>query len=365
MSTDKNINDEEKWWNDEGQSENPFKEFDPKDVSVDIRNYSIGTLLRKIEHNEIDLFPDFQRKFDLWNNRLKSQLIESILLNFPIPPLYFAMSFNDRSVVIDGLQRLWTFKSFILESSFKLEGLTVLSEINGLRFSDLQKQHQRRIYEYNVVTYDLRPGVPRFVIYDIFRRLNTGGVVLNAQEIRHALNHKSSLILTDFTSIPIFKTLVKVKKNRMEDNELALRFISFYRRNVDNYQPPMSLFLDREMEYLKNIDLEHIRSIRRRFEESLILLQDLFGDQVFSKPSINYRRGKFNKALFEVLTVCFANLAFEEKNILLINRLEFTTAYFMLLENSEFNMSISTTTASRNAVLIRYGEIEGLIRRFL
>lgn len=357
-------NEEERWWTEESDS-NIAKFFDPKDMAVDINHIPIGYLLRKIDHGDIDLLPSFQRQFDLWGDGAKSQLIESILLNFPIPPLYFDASSYDRWVVIDGLQRLWTLKNFVIEGKFKLKGLTVLSHLNGFSFTELERQYQRKIEEYSLVVYLVRPGAPRFVIYDIFRRLNTGGVALNAQEIRHALNARASAFLEGLVKDRNFKQLVSPKQKRMEDYELVLRFCAFTLRDFQLYQPPMSNFLDRTMEELEHADNHVLDALSLRFFRALAFISEVFGDQLFKKTAAYSNSKRFNKGLYEAWTVTIASLDDESFEIIKNRKKSLIVNFLYLTEEPDFNESISVTTASKRAVFTRFGKIKKLVLEIL
>lgn len=359
-----NNNEEERWWTEESDSD-IVKFFDPKDISVDIRNVSVNLLLRKIDTEDIDLLPAFQRKFDLWTDEAKSQLIESILLNFPIPPLYFDASRFEKWVVIDGLQRLWTLKHFVIERKFKLKGLSVLSNLNGFYFDRLERQYQRKIEEYDIVVYLIRPGAPRHVIYDIFRRLNTGGVALNYQEIRHALNPRASEFLDGLVKSRNFKRLINQRRKRMEDYELVLRFCAFYLHDYETYQPPMSVFLDRTMEELNSTSDSLLDEIGRSYIRSLDFIFDEFQEQLFLKIASYTKAKRFSKGLYEIWTVLVSKLnddslqkIRERKESLMVN-------FLYLTEERDFNESISVTTASRRAVFTRFSQLRNILHEVL
>lgn len=358
-----NSKDYEDWESNDSLSNHSPNAFDPKDISVELRHISLDDVLARIYRDEIDFFPNFQRNVGLWNNDSKSQLIESILLNFPLPAFYFDSSNYYQWRVIDGLQRLWTLKSFIIDNSFKLSGLSVLKELNGKTFNDLEKQHQRRILQFPIVAHLIRPGTPRFAVYDIFRRLNTGGVALNAQEIRHALNPDETLFLNSLTKVKLFKEITKVNSKRMEDTELALHFVAFYLINYYDYKPPMALFLDKAMESISKLDGDKKEEILLNFAKSIEFISATLGKNAFSKKSTNSSHKRFNKALFEAWTVAIAKIDSNSRMMLLNKKVELEILYNDLLNNTEFLESISITTSSRRAVVIRFNSIEKLLEQ--
>ena len=105
--------------------------FDPDKIRVDARQMTIGQLITRIRHNELNLAPGFQRKPGIWTPVAQSRLIESILIRVPLPAFYFDVSDDDCWVVVDGLQRLTAIKRFVVENSLRLQGLEFLNQCEG------------------------------------------------------------------------------------------------------------------------------------------------------------------------------------------------------------------------------------------
>ena len=211
--------------------------FDPEQIKIRTVSVLIEQLVTRIQYKEIDLTPDFQRLRGIWNSERKSRLIESLLLRIPIPVFYVAAQENDDWSVVDGLQRMSTIFDFI-NGEFGLEKLQYLTYFEKLKHEELPRPMQRRISETQLIVNVIEPGTPPEVMFNIFLRINTGGMMLNGQEIRHALHggpvreylqrlaeSQSFLKATDHS----------VKPTRMADRECVLRFLAFYLASPGQY----------------------------------------------------------------------------------------------------------------------------------
>jgi len=110
--------------------------YDPSKTVIDTKSMSLDLLVRRLKHQEIDLAPEFQRSANLWSNERMSRLIESVLIRIPLPVFYFDASEDRNWLVIDGLQRLSTFRSFIVENKLRLVRLEYLKHLEGKTFSE-------------------------------------------------------------------------------------------------------------------------------------------------------------------------------------------------------------------------------------
>ena len=169
---------------EEEQISHPFK---PEKIRIRTVSPTIDQVVSRLAHNEIILTPGFQRRLDIWEPVDRSRLIESLLLRIPIPVFYVATDENEVWSVVDGLQRISTIRDYIM-NEFPLMHLEYLTELDGNCYKDLSRPMQRRISETQLIVNVIEPETPQEVMFNIFQRINTGGLKLNGQEIRHALN---------------------------------------------------------------------------------------------------------------------------------------------------------------------------------
>jgi len=345
--------------------------FSTKDISINNRVITLSSLLDRLQFEEIDLNPDFQRNADLWNKNRMSRLIESILLKLPLPIFYFDVSNPDKWIVVDGLQRLSTIKNFIIDESFKLQNLEFLNDLGGKKYSELPRNLKRIINETQINTYQIEAQTPKQVRYSIFHRINTGGLPLNSQEIRQALNQEGGSIefLKSITEDERFKNIVAVNSKRMADRELVLRFIAFKLLANDAFTfNTMGEFLDYSMDKLNQIKDENIlNEIRKDFLEVLMFSEKILGKHhYFSRAIADENKPRtLNRSLFDVITVSFSNI--KNKEAFLAKKDLFLKKFIALLQNEEsgFVETITKGTSSKRAVETRFRIMGNLIDEVL
>ena len=344
--------------------------FDPEKIKIRTVNIVVDQLVSRIGHDEIDLAPDFQRNAGIWDNKRKSRLIESLLLRIPIPVFYVAADENERWSVVDGLQRTSTIHAYVT-GGYGLTQLEYLTKLDEYYYNDLPRAMQRRISETQLVVNVIESGTPKEVMFNIFRRINTGGMMLNGQEIRHAL-HPGPIrtYLKDLVETEEFlqATDNSIKTDRMADRECALRFLAFHIEPWERYSAnDLDRYLGFTMERINAMEsIERIRFLMD-FKKAMRAAFHIFENDAFRKRySPDEHRHPISKALFEAWSVGLARRSNEDIDILVENR-EDVIAKFMSLMNEdwEFDTAVSYSTGDPSRIRKRFQAIDELIERHL
>ncbi len=345
--------------------------FDPARIKINTQPALIAGLVKRIDYNEIDLAPAFQRKARLWKPENKSRLIESLLLKIPLPVFYVAEDENGNWAVVDGIQRLTTIHDFV-KGKYALSSLEYLTQLDKLEFEHLPRPMQRRIEETSLVVNVIQDGTPEEVMINIFKRINTGGMPLSAQEIRNALYKGGARkILQDIAKSSEFRLAHgnSVSDARMGAQELALRFLAFYSRPWQQYvEQKLSLdeFLSQEMRILNSKNQTELASLARHFLSVMEHAVALLGSHAFRKSlGTEGRRSPINRALFEAIGVTLARLNGDQIQLLHDRKKTLLQALRSLLDDERFSAAISSATGSSANVEVRFSRIEQTIDEVL
>lgn len=344
--------------------------FNPEEIRVRTLNIVVQQLASRIKHEEIDLSPDFQRMRGIWKVPRRSRLIESLLLRIPIPVFYVSADEDDNWSVVDGVQRMSTLYEYV-RGEFSLTGLEYLREFEGLMHEDLPRSMRRRIGETQLVINVIEPGTPSDVMFNIFHRINTGGMTLNGQEIRHAL-HPGPVrnFLRDLAQQKEFLAATdnSIRGERMADRECVLRFLAFYTRPWEKYENnDLDRFLVRAMKVMNNIEEEKRQELAKIFRRAMSAAKKIFGRDAFRKRyNTTDRRMPINRALFEAWSVGFARCNVAELAKLTRRKAELRRRFIHVLnDDKEFETSVSVSTGSPQRVKKRFEEVENLIKECL
>ena len=348
------------------------KPFDPKLIDITVKPLIIDSLIKRMKSDpmRIDLSTEFQRRGNLWKEDAQSRLIESLLVRIPLPAFYFDGSNDEDWKVVDGLQRLTTLKRFIIDKDLKLQNLEFHDRYNGYGFDDLPPFLRGRIEETQITVYIINPGTPPDVKYNIFRRINTGGLILKPQEIRHALNQGiPSDYVKELAELPEFKKATHyllVDHKRMEDRDFVTRFIAFY-QGSGSYQPDLDDFLNKAMATLNELTEEKRQQMKEDFIKAMKAAFNIFGDYAFRKIFVgDKRKAPLNKALFDTLAVNLSQLSQQNIETLISRKETLINKFSDLIEkDKDFYNSITISTGKINAVKTRFSTIEYLLKECL
>lgn len=344
------------------------KPFNPKEINIKSKTMSLDNIIKRIRASEIDMAPDFQRQGNLWTPDKQSRLIESMLIKLPLPAFYFDGTEDDRWLVVDGLQRLSAIENFVVKDSLRLQGLEFLENISGKTFSELPRNYRRMIEETEIVAYIINPGTPADVKFNIFKRINTGGLVLEPQEIRHALNQGTpSKFVAQLAQLESFKEATQnvIATDRMLDREFVTRFLAFYLNGPKGYKPDLDTFMTLSMSQLNTKTNDELENIQVAFDEAMKLSTIIFGKWAFRKVySTSERRKPINKALFEVWSVELANLTSKEQKCAVLCKDAIFQEFIELMNrDNTFVAAITSATGDKGRVNYRYNAIHEILHK--
>ena len=341
--------------------------FDPSEIRVETKNTQMDALIKRMTNNEIDLAPDFQRDDGVWTSQTQSRLIESMLIKIPLPAFYMDATDDNKWLVVDGLQRLTTIKKFVVDKEMSLVGMEFLVELNGKHFNELPRNFQRRIEETDIVVYQIQPGTPNRVKFDIFKRINTGGSPLRAQEIRHALNQgKITKVLKKLVDADEFQQATDhgIASKRMDDRECVLRFLAFFISPPEKYSTDsFDRFLNEAMAEANKMTDAQLNEIANNFLKAMESAENIFAKDAFRKRfAIEQGRHPINKALFEAWSVNLALLNKEEIKRAVQRKEQVCQKFMKLMNNPDFVEAVSQGTGSIKRVKFRFKSIQELLK---
>lgn len=297
--------------------------------------------------------PKFQRRY-VWSDKLASKLIESILLNVPIPPVYLSQNPNFELDVIDGQQRIYSIYRYA-ENQFKLTGLEVLSELNGLHYFELSSQLKRKLDTYVlrcvIVTNDSHPEIR----FDVFERLNTNTMPLNGQEIRNCI-YRGPLIdlLVDLAEYEPWLNILNRKDpdNRMRGEELILRFFAFHTLGVKGYRTPQKHWLNDVAKEGMEYNQDRISELETVWKSTIDKCLQVFRvNECFRRLPLEKPKMVINRALMDLVMSGLSNV--ENARVPSIAS-EFLDRYLMVLQNKEFDDLITRAIDHKSRTARRF-----------
>lgn len=296
-----------------------------EDLDREIRttavDFSFGELLNLHNDKEIVIRPEYQRLFR-WTNEQRSRLIESIILGLPIPPIFLIEGESGVLELIDGLQRTSSVLQFldhaaINEPELILSGCDILKSLNGLSIDDLTTTVRLKIKRSPIRATIINKSGDAFVKYEMFKRLNTGGALLSAQEIRNCSSRmvEGGDIFYDAIQEmakfnPFVKSISKMPdtfKEKRADEELVLRFFAVTQYK-DKFKGNIEEWLDSFMEgaLFERFQFDLIER-KKHFENVFTVIEEKLSDAAFTRfNSEGESIGRLAPAYYEAVVASFS-----------------------------------------------------------
>ncbi|MDP9901292.1 DUF262 domain-containing protein [Variovorax ginsengisoli] len=327
--------------------------------------------LRSMVDEQIKLNPEFQRR-DRWDVRKQSRFVESIIMNVPVPPVFLGEDKYGMYVVLDGRQRLTAIYEF-LRNTYALERLTVWSELNGMRYTDLEDQGlaptiKRRFIPAVLLLRESSAEVK----YDVFDRLNTGGVQLNSMEIRNAIfQGKFNRLLHKLSDEPVFRELWDIPQDvadrkyntlysQMKDVELVLRFFALREPAAirGSFKRWLGEYLGRANTKAE-VDESYLDEEKEAFHRAINSIKRVFGADLAFTRQDEKKRLK-SAPLADALMAAFSDINPAKLDSHMADSLK-SELQKMLDTDGQFRDAITTGTNGKGAIQTRVEKLKKLV----
>lgn len=320
-------------------------------LMIRTENRTVFEVVRRIKSGGFIMNPDFQRDF-VWDLDKQSKLIESVLLRIPLPVFYLAENKKGQTIVVDGLQRLSTFKAY-MDDEFALK-LPRQINLNKKHFSQLAPKLKNRIEDCNLVLYVIDSKVHEQAKLDIFERVNSGEI-LTRQQMRNCIysGKATKWLKTEaHTDLFIQVTGKSLDQKKMRDREFVNRFCSFFLIGIDAYKKEMDEFLAKSLDQMNEMADAELEKLSQQFRRGLANNLNLFQEHAFRKHIEGQKeRSVINASLWDVMATGLAHYS-EEQVKDQSERLK--EAFYKLLKNEEFNDAITYSPNSTKNVKKRF-----------
>ena len=340
----------------EGGQPSPWGDYPIDALLIRQESRTVHEVLRRIGKGAFVMNPEFQRDF-IWNDEKQSKLIESVIMRIPLPVLYLAEDEQGRMIVVDGLQRLSTFKRFV-DNDLKLN-LPERDGLHGRRFRDLPPKIQNRVEDCNLILYVIDLRVPEQARLDIFDRVNSG-VALSKQQMRNSLyTGEATRFLKEESTTGIFlqATGRSLKKSTMRDREFVNRFCAFQTLDLGEYRD-MDEFLARALKGM-NAAPRSLPELSARFRTSLENNFLLFGKHAFRKHRPDQDgRGVLNASLWDVMSTGLSRYSAPRVEECAD---ELRSGFFLLMEDDDFRNAITYGPNDPKKVRYRFSAAERML----
>lgn len=339
-------------------------------IVAERKDFTISSLCEKYHKGRLVLQPDYQRRF-VWDQKKASNLIESLLLNIPVPPIFVADN-NGKWEVIDGQQRLVSIFGFLdnkfKDKEFKLSSLQILSKLSRKSYAELPENVQDQLTDKDLSVVLIRETSDKNVKFEMFNRLNTNITKLNNQELRNCLYRGVyNNFIKEMAQNETFKKLINRPEyeTRMLTEELVLSFFVFLDMDYRQYKGGMKRLLNANMEKNQNIPLKLLKDKEEKFKKSVDIIKAMFRDgeafRVFSYDEKNKRyrfeKTKINQGLYLILMYWFSIYSKEQ----IIPYLDVLREELLNLQvhNDEFRNALTGSGTNNAANVIKKFDIWG------
>lgn len=327
-------------------------------------DFTIGTLIEQVKAKHI-FIPEFQRRY-VWSQAQASRLIESLIIQCPIPVVYLNQEADERLSVIDGNQRIKSLQRY-LDNQFDLRGLTAYPELEGKHFFELDPRFQRHITNRTmrciVIAKDTHPQVK----FDVFERLNTGAVKLTAQELRHGIYFgKLMKLCTKLATAKKWHPFFAVDSNkRMRLEEFILRFFAMH-YGLKEYKKPLSSFLNQFADSNRDLSKISESELSELFDRMMTGISATFSDLAFKVFDANLTvQSKFNVALFDAETLAISQHPGPIQELSPERRRALYTDMAKLFTDDEFAKAITRATSDENAIKVRVEKVTAVVKKYI
>lgn len=322
---------------------------------------TVHDIVRRIGQGFYVMDPDFQRDF-VWDLERQSRLIESVLMRIPLPVIYLAENPDGKLVVVDGLQRLSTFRSFIANGfALKLKN----PELSGKQFNELPPKLQNRIEDAQLIVYIIDSKVPERARLDIFERVNSG-LPLTRQQMRNSLYQGSATaLLRDLARSAPFLTATGggLDQKSMRDREAINRFCAFHLLGVGRYKGEMDEFLAEALRRLNAMSQDGVDEIKHVFFRSMKNNVTVFQEHAFRKHQREAtRRSVINMSLFDIASVGLARYLEQRVED---HATQLREGFYRLMADPEFTLALTYGTSDRARVETRFGKFDTMLKEVL
>jgi hypothetical protein len=317
---------------------------------------AVSELVALVASGDLILNPVYQRKY-VWDDIKASKLIESLVINVPIPIIYLTQEENGTHSTIDGQQRLRSIYRY-LNNEFGLTGLEVLPELNERRYLELAQREQQVIAKRMIRGVVIGAGSHPDIRFDVFERLNSGSVTLTPQEIRNsAFRGPFNDLLHELAASEALRRCFSNRSNtRMTSEELVLRFFAFDER-LPQYRSKLKKFLTDYMRDNRDLKNKNIELKRQLFVSTTAKVYSVFSGSAFRRTVVEDRKVRWipqiNSALYDVVMLNFARLDVEPAQLLASRAKIRQGAERLATRNDEFADAISRSTSDRNRLYRR------------